>query len=61
MAEELRLDMEKTYELIRKAALDRRFVSYGDIAGANNVSWKWARRRVPRQRVRRRLTRGHRR
>jgi 5-methylcytosine-specific restriction protein B len=47
MAEEPRLDLEKSYETIRKAALERRFVSYLDLAEASGVSWNAAFRRMP--------------
>jgi 5-methylcytosine-specific restriction enzyme B len=47
MAEEPRLDLGKSYETIRKAALERRFVSYLDLAEASGVSWNAAFRRMP--------------
>jgi 5-methylcytosine-specific restriction enzyme B len=46
MNEESRLDLEKTYQVIRRAALERRFLSYGDIAEASGVSWNAAFRRI---------------
>jgi 5-methylcytosine-specific restriction protein B len=46
MTEEPRLDLEKTYRAIRKAALERRFLCYGDIAEASGVSWNAAFRRI---------------
>jgi 5-methylcytosine-specific restriction enzyme B len=47
MSDEQRLDLETTYEVIRKAALEKRFVSYSDIAEASGVPWNAAWRRMP--------------
>ncbi len=47
MPDDPRLSLEKTYQFIRKAALDRRFVSYRDIADASGVPWRAAFRRMP--------------
>jgi 5-methylcytosine-specific restriction protein B len=47
MAEEPRLDLEKSYETIRKAALEQRVVSYRDLAEASGVPWNAAFRRMP--------------
>lgn len=33
------LDLKKTYRAILDAACDRRFISYGDLANANDVEW----------------------
>jgi 5-methylcytosine-specific restriction protein B len=49
MTEEPRLDLETTYQAIRKAALEHRFISYGDLAEANRVPWIKARRAIPQQ------------
>lgn len=47
MVEDVRLDLESTYQVIRKAARERRFVSYGDIAEASGIPWSAAWRRMP--------------
>lgn len=47
MSDEPRLSLEKTYQVIRKAALDGRFVSYSEIAEASGVPWNAAWRRMP--------------
>jgi 5-methylcytosine-specific restriction protein B len=47
MPDDTRLNLEKTYQVIREAALDRRFVSYGEIAEASGVPWNAAWRRMP--------------
>src|SRR5580704_6895762 len=48
MPEEHQLDLERTYSAIRNAARQERFVSYGDLAAANDVPWNNARRPMPR-------------
>jgi 5-methylcytosine-specific restriction enzyme B len=48
MPEENQLDLERTYSTIRNAAGQDRFVSYGDLAAANDVPWNNARRPMPR-------------
>lgn len=40
------LDFRATVAAIRRAAETRRFLSYGDVAGASGLSWNAARRRV---------------
>ena len=47
MSEEHQLDLERTYSTIRDAARQERFVSYGDVAAANDVPWNNARRPMP--------------
>ncbi len=42
------LDLKKTYRTILEAARDKRFISYGDIASANDASWQKVFRKVPR-------------
>ena len=42
------LDLKKTYRTILKAARDKRFISYGDLAKANEASWQKVRRPMPR-------------
>lgn len=47
MTEVIKLDSEKTYAAILKAARKRQFLSYGEIAAASNIPWAKARRLVP--------------
>src|SRR3977135_1920289 len=47
MSDEQRLDLDTTYKVIRKAALEKRFISYSDIAEASGVTWNAAWRRMP--------------
>ena len=47
MSDEPRLDLEKTYEVIRRAAPEHRFVSYSEIAEASDVPWNAAWRPMP--------------
>ena len=34
------LDLKKTYRVILDAARDKRFISYGDLAKANDADWQ---------------------
>src|SRR5262245_23689529 len=47
MPDEPRLNLEKSYQVIRQAALERRFVSYSELAEASGVPWNAAWRRMP--------------
>ena len=47
MPEEHQLDLERTYSTIRNAARQERFVSYGDVAAANDVPWNKRWRPMP--------------
>jgi 5-methylcytosine-specific restriction protein B len=47
MSDETRLSLEETYAAIRKAALQRRYLSYGEVAEASHVPWATARRLIP--------------
>ncbi|WP_155890874.1 AAA family ATPase [Desulfuromonas sp. TF] len=47
MPEDLRLDLQKSYAAILEAARKQQFLSYGDLAAANNMPWSQARRRMP--------------
>ena len=42
------LDLSKTYRAILDAARDRRFISYGDLAKANDANWQKVRREMNR-------------
>ena len=42
------LDLRKTYRAILDAARDRRFISYGDLAKANDANWQKVRREMNR-------------
>ncbi len=42
------LDIIKSYQTILKAARERRFLSYGDLAKANEADWNSVRREIPR-------------
>src|SRR3954451_3017023 len=48
MPEEQQLDLERTYNAILSAARREQFVSYGDLAAANDVPWNKARLPMPR-------------
>ncbi len=47
MPEDVRLDLQKSYTAILDAARKRQFLSYGDLAAANDMPWSQARRRMP--------------
>jgi 5-methylcytosine-specific restriction protein B len=47
MPEEARLELEKTFGAIRKGALERRYISYRDVADASGVPWNTAWRLIP--------------
>ena len=47
MPEDVRLDLQKSYGAILDAARKRQFLSYGDLAAANDMPWSQARRRMP--------------
>lgn len=40
------LDVNKSLELLTQAAIEQRYVTYGDLAKANNVEWSRARHRM---------------